>query len=184
MYLFYDEYGKFIYSCEAPLPIAGLVKRGKLTGLYLDDVVDKHVIENYPDYTYIGGEPVYTPIPDSVNLPYVQQSKIEEINIACNLDILNGFASSCTGVEHSYKFNEEWQTNFNREMNSLLLNPTILSLNWTTKDDGVMVHTREQFIILYAESKLHIDTKMARYYEMRDQIMAAQTTTQVKEFAW
>jgi len=42
-------------------------------------------------------------------LEQVQQQKIIELNIACNQDILNGFSSSCTSVEHQYKFDEEYQ---------------------------------------------------------------------------
>ena len=184
MYLFYDDEGSFKYTCEAPYPIEGLIKQGKFTALYLDDNIHQDIISNYRDYTVQDGVPIYTPVPLYEKLIPLKETKIEEINLACNQDILIGFKSSCTGVEHEYKFTEEWQTNLNRQMNSLLLNNSIEFVNWTTKDLGVIIHTKEQFIKLYQDSQEFIDSKMSRYYSMKEQIMNCQSIDDIKLINW
>jgi len=119
-------------------------------------------------------------------LEQVQQQKIIELNIACNQDILNGFSSSCTSVEHQYKFDEEYQANMNQRATMFLLKPTMTETWWPTKDEGVVTHTREQFVKLCEDAERVKDEKIFRYFDMKTQILAPTITTveQIEVFVW
>ena len=185
MYLFYDLSGRIISSSTSSSPNDKLtyIPDG-LTALYLDDNQHQDIIYNTPNYTIIDAFPVYTPISDLEKLPFIQQAKIDELNLACNQEILGGFSSSCNGVKHKYKFSLEWQNNFNRQMNSLILDLTINEIEWNTTDVGVIKLTREQFITLYKDSKRFIDDKMSRYYYMKELIMNYKSIDDVKLINW
>jgi len=176
MYLFYNSEGTFEW-CVGDSPIDNLTVPEGYIALYLDDVNEKDIIKNYSNYKMKDGVIVYDPIPESIRLSFEQQSKIEELNIACNLDILDGFYSSVLGGEkHKYKFNLEWQNNFNRQMNSLILDSTVNEVIWNTIDIGTIKLTREQFINLYQDSKKFIDDKMNRYYSLKETIINCKNT--------
>jgi len=119
-------------------------------------------------------------------LSEIQQQKILELNIACNQDILNGFPSFCTGVEHQYNFDLEYQANMNQRATMFLLKPTMVETWWPTKDMGVITHTREQFVQLCEDAERTKDEKIFRYFEMKAQILAPTITTaeQVETFVW
>ena len=119
-------------------------------------------------------------------LSEIQQQKIIELNTACNQDILNGFSSFCTDVEHQYKFDIEYQGNFGKKMALLALVPTIQTIDWPTSDAGVVPHAREQFIQLAIDGQTHMESKLFRYFEMKAQILAPTITTveQVEVFVW
>jgi len=116
----------------------------------------------------------------------IQQQKIIELNTACNQDILNGFSSFCTGVEHQYNFDLEYQANMNQRATMFLLKPTMVETWWPTKDKGVITHTREQFVQLCEDAERTKDEKIFRYFGMKAQILAPTITTaeQVEAFVW
>jgi len=119
------------------------------------------------------------------SLSEIQQQKIIELNTACNQDILNGFSSSCTGVEHQYNFDLEYQANMNQRATMFLLKPTMVETWWPTKDKGVITHSREQFVQLCEDAERIKGEKIFRYFEMKAQILAPTTTAeQVEAFAW
>jgi len=185
MFLFYNNNGKIRGACGAGSPNDELtyIPEGT-TLLYCDDNEYPYIGNNLSDYTIQNNIPVYTPIPDIIKLPPLKEAKIEEINIACNKEILDGFKSSCTGIEHQYKFTEEWQTNLNRQMNSLIIDDLVDSIEWNTVDAGVINHTRRQFITLYQDSKTFIDSKISNYYNIKQQVMNCQNTNDVRLINW
>jgi len=123
-------------------------------------------------------------IPPPPSLSDIQQQKILELNTACNQTIMNGFPSSCTGLEHQYKFDEEYQGNFSKKMGLLALVPTIQTVYWPTKDAGVVEHTREQFIQLAIDGQTHMETKIFRYFGMKAQVEACAEIADVETFVW
>ena len=184
MYLFYDSNGRIASSIGALAPEELTYIPTGYTALYLDDNEYLDIKNNYTNYTIIDGMPQYTPIPDSVRLPYTQEAKIEEINIACNLEILNGFDSSVLGGEsHHYKFDMEYQANMNQQMGILSLDPTIELIPWPTSI-GVIVHTKPQFIQLLKDANDFKSSRLFRYFDMKSQIMNAETTDEVKLINW
>ena len=186
MYLFYDQNGKILHYSGARSPENKLTSIPEgTTPLYLDDEEYPDVKEKYSYYTIENNIPAYfTYVPDSVRLPSMQQAKIEEINLACNLEILGGFESSVLGGEHHhYKFDMEYQANMNQQMGLLSLDPTIELIPWPTSS-GVLIHTKSQFVQLLKDASDFKSSKLFRYFDMKEQIMNAETTDEVKLINW
>jgi len=57
---------------------------------------------------------------------------------------------------------------------------------WPTKDEGVVTHTREQFVKLCEDAERVKDEKIFRYFDMKTQILAPTITTveQIEVFVW
>jgi len=185
MYVFYNSNGKIIGRIGADSP------NDKLTytpheskALYFDDNEYSELARNSSYYTIVDNIPVYTPIPDEIKLLPLQQSKIEEINLACNQEILGNFFSSCTGTEHTYKFDMEYQANLNQQMGMLNIDETILSIPWPTVDNGIVIHNRSQFIDLLKDASDFKTSKLYRYFDLKAQVMNCQHTDEVKLIQW
>jgi len=125
---------------------------------------------------------------DRVNsLPTLEQAKeqkILELNTDCNQLILNGFPSTCTGVEHQYKFDMEYQANFSQQGVMVALDPTMTSVLWPTSDAGVLSHTREQFIQLCNDAQTWKSTNTYRYFELKAQVMSLDSIDAINLVAW
>ena len=124
------------------------------------------------------------PVAVPITLLDYQQNKIYELNVACNDAILGGFTSTATGVSHQYKFDMEYQANLNQELTMALADLSIATVNWPTKDAGVLVHNRLQFIQLCKDSKTFKETNIYRYFGLKAQVMSSTTITQVSAFIW
>jgi len=192
MYLFYDSNGNITSFCggdsiEGKDDEISYIPEGT-TALYLDDTEYAHVKNNKLNYKIRDRIPIYTPLSESdilINLNDIKKSKIEEINSKCNLEIVGGFYSSCTSaLEHKYKFDLEWQANLNRQMNILMLDSNIESVEWNTIDIGWVALTREEFIVLYKDSNMFIESKLSRYKELKEQVMNAETIIDVQLIHW
>ena len=186
MYLFYNSEGKFEWASGADFPIDNLVIESGMNALYLDDndINNQDIIKNYPNYTMIDNAPVYTPIPDSVKLPFERQSKIQELNIACNQDILSGFSSSAIGEKHEYKFDYEYQGNFDKKLGILSMIPTIQTVDWPTKDAGIITHTREQFLQVCLDGQSWIESNLFRYFRMKAEIEVMENIDEIASVKW
>lgn len=119
-----------------------------------------------------------------LTLPEVQQQKILELNTSCNQTILGGFPSSCSGVEHQYKFDMEYQGNITQQGVMLTLDPTITVVMWPTSDTGVLPHTREQFIQLCKEAQDWKGTNIYRYFGLKAQVEACTEIEEVEALVW
>jgi len=184
MYLFCDSNGKIPHcdGANSPDVVKPNVPEG-ITLLYLDDNVYPDVKINYPNYTIVNKLPIFTPISNEIKLPPLQQSKIEEINLACNLDILNGFESSVLGESYHYKFDLEYQNNFSEMAHLLNLDDSITEVNWPT--NGLMVpYTKLQFVQLLKDAGAFKSSKMARYFNLKAQILAMTSIDELKEVVW
>ena len=113
-----------------------------------------------------------------------QQNKIIELNTLCNQTILNGFSSTCTGIEHQYKFDMEYQGNITQQGVMLTMDPTIETVMWPTSDAGVLSHTREQFIQLCKDAQAWKATNIYRYFELKAQVEACTVIADVEAFVW
>ena len=185
MDIFYDSNGKIIVLSSSNSPKEIIDNTIYDTNfIYLDDNEYSYLQNNMLNYIIQDGVPVYTPVQDSKVILEEQKSKIEEINIACNLDILNGFSSTCTGVEHQYKFDMEYQNNINQQASILNLDQTIELVYWPTKDAGVVEHTREQFINLLKDANNFKSEELYRYFTMKADILAMISLEQVRQVVW
>jgi len=183
MYLFYNSEGDIVITKWATKPIDNLVIDKGLKALYIDDIEHQDIIKDYPNYKVIDDWPVYNPIPDNVKLPFVQESKIQEINSLCNLEILDGFESSTLGGSHHYKFDMEYQANFSEQAYLISLGLTADIIMWPT-NDGVLPHTKIQFLQLLRDAGDFKSGKLFRYFSLKELIMSATTTDEVKNINW
>lgn len=149
--------------------------------LYVDDSTFSGRIT---DYIVQNGKLVYSPIPIAVELLSLQTNKIEQLSKSCKEDILNGFSSSALGLSHDYKFDEEDQRNFSQQANALIFDSTIATIDWNTKDAGLLKHTREQFIQLLNDAQISKDEKVSHFRAMKKQILDAKTSDEVQTFQW
>jgi len=131
-----------------------------------------------PDGTFI------TPESIPQTLSEIQQNKILELNTACNQTIMNGFPSTCTGVEHQYKFDMEYQGNFAQQGVMLSLDPTIDTVLWPVSDLGVIPHSREQFIQLCKDAQTWKATNTYRYFGLKAQVLGCETADAVNMIVW
>jgi len=152
--------------------------------LYFDDTEYSYLIGKSNNYKIINELPIYDPITDSSILLEEQESKIEEINLSCNLEIVGGFESICTTIKHKYKFDLEWQANLNRQMNIFMFDSTIESVEWNTIDVGWVTLSRQEFITLYQDSNRFIESKLNKYKELKEQVINCLTTDEVKLINW
>ena len=185
MYLFYDFNGIIRSSKGASNANENILTQDGLFALYLDDnnSNNKEVINNYPNYKIVNGVPIYNPILDSVKLLPLQLSKIQEINSLCNLEILDGFESSTLGGSHHYKFDMEYQSNFSEQAYLISLGLTADIIMWPT-NDGVLPHTKIQFLQLLRDAGDFKSGKLFRYFSLKELIMSATTTDEVKNINW
>jgi len=124
------------------------------------------------------------PIENPTTLDDYKKNKILEINTACNQTILGGFNSSCTGIEHQYKFDMEYQNNINQIGIMINLDSTIENIDFPTKDAGIISHTKLQFIQLCKDAQTFKETNIYRYFTMKAQIEICETINSINGFIW
>ena len=146
---------------------------------FTDVTSDKDLIVNLQQLLNI-----LPPVANPITLQDYQRNKIYELNTACNQTILDGFSSSCTGTEHEYKFDMEYQGNITQQGVMLTLDPTIAVVPWPTKDAGVIPHSREQFIQLCKDAQDWKGTNIYRYFGMKAQVEACTEIADVGTFVW
>jgi hypothetical protein len=118
----------------------------------------------------------------TATLEQVKAAKIDFLNTECAKAIYAGFTSASTG--HFFIFDEEAQANFNQQSTLLLLKPDIVEVQWKTENAGVITLTREQFIQVVEEAAQHKQTQIARYWQLKEQVLAATTKEEVDAINW
>lgn len=124
---------------------------------------------------------------ENTDLDELKQKKIEQLDYFCNTTILNGFTSDCLGVEHTYGFDMEDQSNLSGRLSLINANPTnpkLQQFNWKTKDAGVLQHTKEQFVLLCADADDHKDNWIAYFWSLKIQALSAETKNDVMLIEW
>ena len=147
------------------------------------------ILENIPYFEFVldGYGNLIDIIPTEkplISLEDYKQNKIIELNVACNKFILSGFESSCTSIKYKYKFDEEYQRNFALTIGAVSVSPEISNIPWPTIGTGIVNHTRQQFIQLYLDGKLFMETNLYRYFGMKAQIEMCGSVEQINLFSW
>lgn len=115
---------------------------------------------------------------------YLKDAKIAELNDACNQEILAGFTSSALGQPHTYGFDYEDQQNLNGQLAILMFDNTITSVNWKTKDAGVLTHTRDQFIQVCKDAEAFKRSRIEKFWNLKAQVQQATTEDQINAITW
>ena len=184
----YDQYGDEINKAVSftldTTPANVTLSNGLLTVVQVDndyDLILTACCEEIVDTLMIH---ISKQISLVIELQKIKEQKILELNTACNQTILGGFPSSCTGAGHEYKFDMEYQGNITQQGVMLTLDQTITVVPWPTKDEGVIPHTRDQFIELCKEAQEWKGANIYRYFGLKAQVEACTDIEQVNAFAW
>ena len=112
---------------------------------------------------------------------YVRGKKLEELNNACQSSILNGF----TGTNgHQYQFDWKDQDNLTQQMVFLVNDPTIATVDWKTKDVGIVSHTRAEFLQVCADANNHKRVNMGKYWTLEAELNTVTTEAEINVIVW
>lgn len=118
------------------------------------------------------------------SLEDLKTKKIEQLNYLCNQDILSGFASSALGIEHTYGFSYEDQQNIASMLTLMNADSTITSTYWKTKDAGVLLHTKDEFLVLCKDAQSHKQGKIATYWAKKSQVETLTSKDEIIAIIW
>jgi hypothetical protein len=114
-------------------------------------------------------------------IDYLKQSKKQELSIACQNEILKGFTSA---NGHSYQFDFKDQDNLTQQMLFLVQDPTIEEISWKTLNEGVVVHTREEFLQVCKDADIHKRSNFGKYWSLEVQLNSATTEEEIVRIIW
>lgn len=114
-------------------------------------------------------------------IKHLKKAKLAELNEACQSAIYGGFTG---GNGHQYQFEEKDQGNIGQQLTLLLLDDTISSIQWKTKDAGIVVHTRNEFIALANDANNHKRGNMGKYWTLEAQVNASTTESEINSIVW
>jgi hypothetical protein len=130
-----------------------------------------------------GTEWEYAPAEPLKALDEYKQDKIDYLNKICNETILNTFISSAMGTEHIYVFDYEAQMNFAGAKQAFQDN-IITSVDWNTRDAGVIAHNATQFNQLWLDGFTHKMTNINKFRNLKEQVNTVTTKDQVDQINW
>ena len=104
----------------------------------------------------------------NTDIETVRLAKEDQLNHLCNVAILGTF-NGHNG--HTYSFDMEAQANFNQQFTDLLIDTTIATIDWKTKDAGVVTHTRDEFMALRTDIKNHKLSNIQKYWTLENKLM-------------
>lgn len=117
----------------------------------------------------------------NTDIETVRQAKKDQLNHLCNVAILGTFIGH---NGHTYSFDMEAQANFNQQFTDLLIDTTIASIDWKTKDAGVVTHTRDEFMALRTDIKNHKLSNIQKYWTLESQVLNAITKDEITAINW
>lgn len=121
-------------------------------------------------------------VPQAIVLERAKIAKMAEINTACGTSITNGFTSSALGTPHAYSSTLEDQANL------LSLITGVVGGAFTCANAvGVKArrpHTDAQLKTLLADGRAHIEPKLDRARQLKDQVQAAADSAAVEAVKW
>lgn len=110
----------------------------------------------------------------------IKKQRKNEINDKCTNYILSGFTAT---NGHFYWFNEKDQANFTEQMCLLLNDSTITSIQWKT-GDGIITHTRDEFMQVISDGNTFKRNAMTKYWTLCAEIDASKTEEEVNSYQW
>lgn len=137
-------------------------------------VLGKVVITEGVDY----GERVFV---DSPPLSYFQDLKKAELNRQCEEAIVQGFTAS---NGHVYRTNRDDQTNMIGQKDELMSKTSITTVPWKTEDAGYIVHTREEWLTVYAEAFAHKKNQLFKYDTLKGEVYKCERKEEVDIIKW
>jgi hypothetical protein len=118
------------------------------------------------------------------SLDAVKQRKIDELWDICNKEILSGFTSSALGVAHSYGFDAMDQDNLTGTASGIGMGIITGTIVWKTKDAGPLPHTINQFKQVCGDAFIMKQSKINKYWTIKNQILSCTSRDDINAVAW
>ena len=180
-----------------------MVHRIDTNGMFIEDILLEDDELTPGDCVEVQAEPgFHHPQWDSVNkvwgegkseeyvLAHLKTLKIEQIKQAYEQNMLDGFASSCTGVYHIYDYSEESQKLWVEVFSSLqsgFIPDAAFPLAITLKDGEVVFHTKlqlQQFGSELTMWKFGMHSKSQALTNSGGAVMSASTVEVLDSIVW
>ncbi len=118
---------------------------------------------------------------DQAWIEVVRKDKLNELDEACENDILSGFIAS---NGHHYGFSYKDQINFNEQDAILTRNPSIDTIYWKTDDIGPIPHTREEWYAVVDDVAVSKLGKIARYWQLKVYVLSLNSESEINAIHW
>ena len=139
------------------------------------------------DYISMWNLPDPQPTADQLNasyFQYLQASKITDLKTKCQATIYGGFSANSTG--HFYTMDQQDQDNMTQKMLLIVHDTgnTITTFNVKTRDAGVVMHTRDDFLNVCLEAGNFKETNMNRCWNLINNVYSANTAGDLSLIKW
>ncbi len=118
-----------------------------------------------------------------LTLDEYKQIKNDAFSVICTNEILGTFTSSAMGVEHIYSFDSEAQINL-AGTKQAFADGLITSIDWNTRDAGVISHDETQFNQLWLDGFQFKFAKITKRRDKKDIVNACTTKDAVDLVEW
>lgn len=112
----------------------------------------------------------------------VQNAKVAQLKYLCEEAIYAGFTSASTG--HVFGLDLKDQANFEQQRSDFIDDATATSVDWGTKDAGVVTLTKDEFMTVRQEGKQFKWDNINRVRDLIGQVMASTTNDAVDAIKW
>jgi hypothetical protein len=119
-------------------------------------------------------------ITDEMTLDETKTAKLNEMWKACNVKILQGFYSDCTGLHGFYGFDEYDQLNMVGLLATIAIESGIDAVYWKEKGNPPQPYTAQQFTKLMSDAKKHKQDHIMRFHQLKSEVESCTTKEQVK----
>jgi len=128
---------------------------------------------------------ILPPITEPISLQDYQINKIYELTLACNQHILNGFYSSCRGIEEFYSCSQLDQDNIKGYIALLGVKPDLDNIIWKSASETLCTpFTAGQMIILGSDMMHHVQDNIYKFELLRNQVMECISIESVGAITW
>jgi len=128
---------------------------------------------------------ILPPITDPISLQDYQINKIYELTLACNRHILNGFYSSCRGIEEFYSCSQLDQNNIKGYIALLGVKPDLDNIIWKSASETLCTpFTAGQMIQLGSDMMHHVQDNIYKFELLRNQVMECISIEYVGAITW
>lgn len=121
---------------------------------------------------------------ESTTLEELKQARINLLKDECSQAIYDGFISESTGYE--FGFNPHDQINFTQQMLLIVAdtNNEITTIQWKTKNHGVVELSKEEFLQVIEEAKQHKLNQQYKYWIKEELILIAENKDEIESIQW
>lgn len=118
------------------------------------------------------------------SLDELKQRKLDEIQAAHDAELYTSFTSSALGSPRTYSYSKAASERLQGWLTIINANPQITTVDWYTREDGKITHTREQFIGVCMDGALRAHGIEDKQITLNDQVSAATDKAAVDAIVW